>query len=131
MSRRASCQCGQLAVTCEGEPVRVSVCHCLNCQQRSGSVFAAQARFPADKVTIARNAREWVRVGDSGNAASFHFCPVCGSTVFYRAPPFPDLIAVAIGAFADPAFPSPHYSVYEERKHRWVTIDGETIEHYE
>ena len=32
--RTATCRCGQLQVTCEGEPVRVSVCHCLDCQRR-------------------------------------------------------------------------------------------------
>lgn len=130
MTRRASCQCGQLAVTCEGEPVRVSVCHCLNCQQRSGSSFAAQARFPVDKVTITGQSHEWSRIGDEGGGAVFRFCPTCGSTVFYRNIDMPDLIAVAVGAFADPAFPPPHYSVYEERKHAWVTIDGENIEHF-
>jgi hypothetical protein len=36
--RRASGACGQLGVTCEGEPVRISMCHCLACQQRSRSV---------------------------------------------------------------------------------------------
>ena len=52
MTRTATCQCGQLAVACEGDPVRISVCHCLDCQKRSGSSFAAQARFPVDKVTV-------------------------------------------------------------------------------
>ena len=52
MERVASCRCGQLTATCRGEPVRVSVCHCLNCQKRSGSAFAAQARWPDDQVTI-------------------------------------------------------------------------------
>ncbi|HEX9905358.1 MAG TPA: aldehyde-activating protein, partial [Propylenella sp.] len=34
-TRRASCSCGQLSVTCEGEPVRISMCHCLACQRRT------------------------------------------------------------------------------------------------
>ena len=48
----ASCRCGQLRATVTGEPVRVSVCHCLNCKKRSGSAFAVQARWPAEQVTI-------------------------------------------------------------------------------
>jgi hypothetical protein len=36
-----------------------------------------------------------------------------------------DLIAIPVGAFADPAFPPPQVSVWEERKHRWVVVpDG-------
>lgn len=129
-SRRATCACRQLAIECVGEPVRVSVCHCLECQKRSGSSFAAQARFPADRVTISGQSRQWTRVGDEGGKGTFDFCPDCGSTVFYRVSADPDLVAVAIGAFAEPGFPAPNYSVYEERKHGWVEIVGEGIDHY-
>lgn len=127
--RRATCRCGQLVAECEGEPVRVSVCHCLSCQQRSGSAFAAQARFPNEAVTITGESRAWTAVSDSGSEAVFHFCPTCAATVYYRAGPFPDLVAIPIGAFADPNFPPPEYSVYEDRRHRWVTITGDAIEH--
>ena len=44
--RRAECSCGQLAITVEGEPLRLSICHCLACQRRTGGVFGIQARFP-------------------------------------------------------------------------------------
>jgi hypothetical protein len=128
--RTATCQCGQLSVTCAGEPSRISVCHCLDCQKRSGSSFAAQARFPEAKVTITGRSHEWSRVGSEGGGAMFHFCPVCGSTVFYRNIDMPGLVAVAVGAFAEPEFPPPFYSVYEGRKHDWVEIVGHGIDRY-
>ncbi len=31
------------------------------------------------------------------------------------------LTAVAVGCFGDPEFPEPAVSVWEERKHTWVT----------
>ena len=129
--RTGTCRCGQLSAICTGEPVRVSVCHCYDCQKRSGSVFAAQARFPPDAVTVSGEHKVYEHIGDSGNSASFHFCPNCGSTLWYRARPFHDLIAIAIGNFADRDFPAPHYSVWEERKHPWVAIDGDGIEHHD
>ena len=58
-----------------GEPTRVSICHCLACQKRTGSVFAAQARFPVDAVVVAGRSRQYVRTGDEGTSARFHFCP--------------------------------------------------------
>jgi hypothetical protein len=128
--REASCQCGQLRVRAQGEPVRVSVCHCLDCQKRSGSAFAFQARFPAERVAIEGEAREWTRAGDESGGAVFSFCPQCGSTVYYRGLADPEMIAVAVGAFGEPDFPPPHYSVYETRKHAWLTISGD-IEHYD
>ena len=109
--------------------MRISVCHCLACQQRSGSAFAAQARFSTDKVEITGESRQWTRTADSGNAATYSFCPTCGSTVHYVLDKFPGLIAIPIGAFADPSFPAPRFSVWEERKHAWVEILGEDVEH--
>ena len=131
MTQTATCRCGQLSAICTGEPVRVSICHCYDCQKRSGSVFAAQARFPADAVTVSGEHKVYEHVGDSGNLASFHFCPVCGATLWYHARPHRELFAIAIGAFADRDFPAPHYSVWEDRKHPWLTIDSDNIEHHD
>ena len=123
-SRIASCSCGQLRVMCEGEPTRISICHCLECQKRTGSVFAMQARFPRARVRIEGRSTQWTRLGDSGGSATFHFCPVCGATVYWETNGS-DTIAVAVGAFADPNFPPPRVSVYEERQHPWVPAIGE------
>ena len=132
-TRTASCRCGQLTATVSGEPARVSVCHCLNCQKRSGSAFAAQARWPRDRTGIAGESKTFVKVADSGNKATFHFCPECGSDVYYEIDgkfddKFNDLIAIPIGTFDDPFVLTPAYSVWESRKHPWVEIVG-NIEH--
>ena len=103
-TREAACSCGQLRLTAEGEPVRISICHCLACQRRSGSVFGAQARFPADRVHVEGRYVECVRISDEGEARTFRFCPDCGATLFYTTADAPELIAVLIGAFADPSF---------------------------
>jgi hypothetical protein len=129
--RTATCRCGQLSATCTGEPIRVSVCHCYDCQRRSGSAFAVQARFPADAVTISGAHKVYEHIGDSGNAASFHFCPECGATLWYHARPHQDLFAIPVGAFADRDFPTPRFSVWEGRKYPWVSIDGEGLEHHD
>jgi len=124
-NRTASCSCGQLSVTVDAEPVRVSVCHCLACQKRTGSAFAAQARFAASSVQVRGESTQYVRVADSGNRVTFRFCPQCGATVHYTIEGFPNLIAVPLGAFADPSFPTPRFSVYENRKHSWVALPDE------
>src|SRR5262245_19009948 len=101
ITRHAACSCGQLRVTARGEPVRLSMCHCLECQRRTGSPFGVQARFRRDQVTVEGRATEFTRVGDSGNRITFRFCPECGSTVYWTGEAFPDVVAIAIGAFAD------------------------------
>ena len=127
--RQAACSCGQLTATTAAEPVRISICHCLACQRRTGSVFGAQARFPADAVAIRGDSTAFVRTGDSSGRARFHFCPVCGDTVYYVIEAQPDVVGIPVGAFADPGFPPPLVSVYEERKHGWVGLPA-GIEHH-
>jgi|SRR6478752_1100979 len=129
-TRTATCRCGQFSATCAGDPVRISVCHCLDCQKRSGSSFAAQARWPNEAVEYGGEFNEWSTVGENGKA-TFRFCPACGSTVAYSTEGMPEVTAVAIGAFADPGFPAPEYSTWEERKHTWIEVVGDGIEHYD
>lgn len=108
----------------------MSVCHCLNCKKRSGSAFAVQARWPADRVAIEGQAKSFVKIADSGNRAIFHFCPDCGSDVYYcNEGVFEDLVAIPLGAFDDPFFLTPDFSVWEERKHVWVDISGDGVDH--
>ncbi|AXE32122.1 aldehyde-activating protein [Chromobacterium phragmitis] len=128
-NRLAACSCGQLTAQVAGEPVRVSICHCLACQRRTGSVFGQQARFYRKDVAIAGQSTVYVRVGDEGSRVAFHFCPVCGATVYYEPEGLEAFVAIPVGAFADPGFPPPSVSVYEERKHGWVAVPEEA-EHF-
>jgi len=129
-TRRAQCSCGQLSAVCTGKPVRISVCHCLECKRRSGSAFSFNARWPAENVAIAGAAKEFTRIGDEGSRGTFSFCPECGVTVHYRLDTQPGIIAIPAGTFADVAFPQPFVSVYEERKPAWVEIHAEPLERF-
>jgi hypothetical protein len=122
-TRQAACGCGQLHLETTGEPVRISMCHCLACQRRTGSAFSLQARWPSADVRIEGRSTAFERVSDSGEQTfTFHFCPDCGATVYYVVSEVPDLVAVPVGAFADPSFPQPAVSVWETRKHAWVAV---------
>ena len=126
--RKASCACGQLRLTAVGEPVRNSVCHCTQCQRRTGGPFAQQARFPSESVTVEGDHHDYERIAESGNRAIFHFCPRCGTTVYYELEMIPGHYGVPVGCFADPEFPAPTVSVYGEHKHAWIKLPGD-IEH--
>ena len=128
VTRTAACACGQLEIEVEGEPLGVGVCHCLACQRRTGSVFAALAGFAAP-YRVFGSATEYVRIGDQGSRFSFRFCPVCGTNLFHTEDGEEDAhVSVAVGAFADPGFPPPRDSVYDRRRHPWVRLpDGMRI----
>lgn len=128
--RTAACSCGQLAVTVDGDPIRVSMCHCLACQRRTGSPFAVQARWSLERATIAGRATEYVRTGDEGGQATFRFCPTCGDTVYWINHAMADQLAIPVGMFGEPTFPPPTTSIYRIRKHPWVSWTA-PIEEYD
>ena len=53
---------------------------------------------------------------------SFHFCPTCGSSVYWQNELRPDAYGIAVGAFADPDFPPPTLSVWEQSKHSSINL---------
>ena len=104
------------------------MCHCLDCQRRSGSAFSVAVFYPRDMVRIASGSTSvYERPSASGFYVAFHFCPRCGSNISWEPRRLPELIGVAIGAFADPDFPQPEQSVWTTTKHRWIDLpDGMT-----
>jgi len=130
-TRTASCACGQLKVTTKGpEPERISLCHCKLCQRQTGSAFSIQATFPKDQVTIDGKSKGFrfpvpgappvTYRNCSRTGVTTHFCPECGSTVYYVLDETPNNIGVKVGTFTDPTFPPPMISGFEEYRLPWA-----------
>jgi len=117
---------------CRGEPAGVSLCHCLDCQRRTGSTFGIGAFFAKDQATVATGSSvEFKRSSDSGSGVTFHFCGWCGSTVWWEAERLPSMIGVAVGAFADPDFPAPKQATWDKRRHQWLCLSDEVVSYVE
>ena len=80
-------------------------------------MISNQARFRREQITFSGEATTWTRAAESGHSLTFHFCPKCGSTVYWENTEFPGTVTVAIGNFADPGFPPPAIAVWEESRH--------------
>jgi hypothetical protein len=71
-----------------------------------------------------RGAEQGLRAPQRREAKSrVHFCPDCGTSVFWYAEFRPDQVGISFGAFADPSMPWPAASVWEATRHPWVTFD--------
>lgn len=123
MTRIARCSCGSLTAEVTGEPPRVSICHCMKCQRRTGSAFGVVVFFPKEQVRTDGPSKVYMRRTDSGRKVEFHFCPECGTSVFWYAEFRPDHVGIAFGAFADTSMPWPTASVWETTRHPWMTFD--------
>lgn len=123
VEREAACSCGHLRLRTTGAPRIVSSCHCLACQRRTGALFGSSAFFPRQQVIAIEGERSaFRRQGESGAWLTFSFCPQCGSTVYWENEALPDIVSVAVGAFADPTFPAPARTVFTRSRHAWLAF---------
>ena len=141
--RKSSCNCGQLSVSYDGpDPERISLCQCYECQRRTGTVLSAQTRLPKENVTIQGESKTWsfpvegaepvtYRSCDSAGA-TYHFCPDCGSTMYWDLAIAPGFIGAGVGGFTDPAFPAPIISGFEAYGPAWVlNVSAMGIPHHD
>jgi hypothetical protein len=129
MEREGACQCGELRLSAAGEPLRIGVCHCLSCQRRTGSTHGFNAYYREEQVRIVGPRAKFTRAGQEGRTLTNHFCPRCGTTVYWEADAFPGTIGIAVGIFAEPDFPAPQYSVWDDSMHNWIRLP-EGIVHF-
>ena len=130
MIREANCHCGKLTLRCSGEPSKISLCHCFDCQRRTGSLFSVAAFYPRAGVEIVKgNAKGFRRQSASGFDVTFHFCTECGSNLWWEADRLPDLVGVAVGSFADRNFPMPEQMVWADERHHWLQLPAELPSH--
>ena len=129
--RFARCHCGSLSLKCSGEPTKVSMCHCEDCQRRTGSAFSIAAFFERGSVErVSGGATTFTRGSASGHPVAFHFCPNCGTSILWESDRAPETCGIAAGCFADLDFPAPGSSVYEEAMHSWLALPS-VAEHYD
>lgn len=102
------CLCGEVRFDATGSPLRVGVCHCMDCRKHHGAVFHASAIFPQDAVSIE---------GELGQYKGRYFCPRCGSSVFSRSE---DEIEIHLGALDTPDRFTPSYELWTIRRESWL-----------
>jgi hypothetical protein len=128
--KTAACVCGALKVSVSGPPVNVHACACLDCQRRTGSAFSCTAFFAETDASVSGEFKSFRRIADSGRVNEANFCPACGASVFLRLEGLPNVIGVAVGCFADPAFERPGTLYWTVRRHGWLAapLDAAMVE---
>src|SRR5262249_8140308 len=112
-ARKAVCSCGQLSIAVEAEPSYFVASCCRGCQKATGSVFSMSAYFPRSSVeAIAGEVRLYRRRAEGGRWLDCHFCPICGSMIYWHAEFDAQSVGIAIGNFTDPDFGAPQYAVW-------------------
>lgn len=121
--RIARCACGRMEAVCTGEPLSVSLCHCEACRRRTGSAFGVAVFYAREDVTVTGDWATFERPSDAGFPVAFHFCPACGTTLWWEPRRLPGRVAVALGAFAGDETPAPVQQVHVHQRLDWLALD--------
>ena len=130
MQRTAKCLCCAFSVTVSVEPTVVNVCHCRDCQRRSGVPWTSNAYFPRGNVRLDGPNNIYTRTSNAGTRINHHFCPTCGVTVCWTRETGSTRFGIPVGAFNDPSFPAPSVSFWEAARYAWSS-PLENVDHWD
>lgn len=121
VKRRATCCCGKVRITVAGDPKVNVVCHCNNCQRRTGSAFGHSAYFDNEQI-VAKTGDTSVYHVEGETVQNRHFCPSCGTTLYWSNSYFDTMTGIAGGCFSDDPLPEPAYTVNNDTRCAWVGL---------
>ena len=122
MDRTTRCQCGALRAKVTGEPVRVIICHCIDCQGRTGAAFSYNVRFERTQVQLEGTGCCYEREARGSRKIRNYFCPTCGTTVYWELDLLPTLYGIAAALFEEKPLPLPRISIWEENLCGWAVV---------
>jgi len=134
--KTGQCVCGNVSYTAVGEPSRVTLCHCLWCQRRTGSAFGVEVVYKSDQIKINDESVSCYRhiSDESGRWLDQHFCSKCGSNIGFTLEAVPGIRTIAAGTFNDPSWllseQYPRRYVFTRSAQDWADIPDD-VERYE
>ena len=78
------CACGKIRYEINAQPLFMYQCHCRDCQQATGGLYAPNVWFPVAAITLSGETKCHSVETDAGNTASHDFCGDCGSPIGMR-----------------------------------------------
>ena len=118
------CTCRQVRYRLSGMPLIVHACHCRWCQRETGTAFALNALYEADRVTHLAAEPEIVPTpSHSGKGQRIACCPSCRVAVWSNyAGAGPAVRFVRVGTLDEPDRLPPDIHIYTSSKQPWLTL---------
>lgn len=135
-ARAGGCVCGVIRYVTLGDPERVTLCHCLWCQRRTGTAFGTEVVFSADRVQLSGIAPTTYRhrSDESGRWLDVYFCPRCGTNLGFTLEAVPGIRTIPAGTYDDAAWVQPSRTkfrhVFVRSRRNWSDL-GSEVEVYE
>ncbi|MEO9896207.1 MAG: GFA family protein [Paracoccaceae bacterium] len=125
------CTCGKTRYQVVSTPMIVHGCHCRGCQKNSGSAFAVNALFEADRVTLLTGEVETISVPTpSGTGQDITRCVDCKVAVWsnYNMGGLRKYIRfIRVGTLDDPDQFPPDVHIFTASKQPWVVLPAQDL----
>jgi hypothetical protein len=119
------CICGRLRYRITDVPLAVFVCHCRNCQQRTGSAFSLSMLTSRKDFETISGESVWRDLpGGSGALHRQHVCGECLTRTHTDMLAYPDIINVRPGTLDQPQAVTPVAQCWTRIAHPWAIIPG-------
>lgn len=120
------CACGAIRYETTADPVVMLNCHCRDCQQATGSAYAAIVVVPKAAVQLKGEPRYHKVAGNGGRAVERGFCPTCGSPVTTKLERIPDILGLYAGSLDDPSLHKPAMDLFTASAQPWDHMHPDT-----
>jgi len=121
MKVQGSCHCGSVTYEAQVDPERVSICHCTDCQQLTGSAFRVTVRaLQKDFVLLSGAPSTYVKTADSGAQRAQVFCPHCGSPLYTYAVGSHETYGLRVGCIAQRRELVPRHQIWCQSALPWA-----------
>lgn len=118
----ASCECGELRITCAEAPVVQMVCHCADCRDATGEDYSVTAFFRSSAVRTEGGIRSRSYVSARGNSTSRDACANCGAMMLDKSSGFAKLTGVFANRILPPFTPEPSLQMWTRSRLKGVEV---------
>ena len=128
MAITGGCHCGAIRYQIEGDAIAHALCHCSDCRRSAGAPMVAWTMYPVAALKVTKGTPKIRKSSEHGRR---HFCPDCGTGLFYyNDQVLPGIVDVQSATYDNPdAIPAQvHIQVAErigwmEKAHELPTFD--------
>jgi hypothetical protein len=121
MKVHGSCHCGAVRYEATVDPARVSICHCTDCQQLTGSAYRLTVFARRDDLRLlAGEPKTYVKIGSSGARRAQVFCGDCGSPLWAHAVEDAQTVGLRVGALEERRALAPQRQIWCRSALPWV-----------
>ena len=114
---KGQCHCGAVRYEMPAETLHRALCHCRDCRRHSGAPVVAGGLVREDQLELEGETHEYA----SSEHGRRHFCPKCGTALFYtNAQVFPGQVDVQIATLDDPDAIVPDMQVQVAERIGWM-----------